>query len=396
MSQNANTVDSTRLPFLLEIGSEEIPARFIPEAMQYLEKGVRQELTANHLQFEGLRVLATPRRMALLVDGLQARQADRTVEIKGPPVSVAFDADGNPTPAALGFAKKAGLALEDCERGQDKRGEFLRAVKTESGQPAAEILARFLPGLILGVPFRKTMKWGDHDVEYARPLQWILALLGSETVPMHVDYLESGGTTRGHRTLHGDEPVPVGEPAAYQEVLRGVGVVVDQAERRRIIAEGLSEIIAAYDAEAALLQDEELLTEVVFLCEHPTPFLGSFGEEYLELPAQVVTTAMKSHQRYFSVQKEGTEDLKPRFAAVRCGGKEHLDNVIAGNERGPEGPSGGCSLLLGIRSEKDPGREGRDAGIRDLAGGVWLGPGQDPPHRGSGCLAVGHRSWARG
>lgn len=333
MSPNANTRDSSRLPFLLEIGSEEIPARFIPEAMDYLDQGVRRELEANHLEFASLRVLATPRRMALLIDGLQARQADRTVEIKGPPVSVAFDADGNPTPAALGFARKAGLALEDCERGEDKRGEFLRAVKTETGRPAAEVLAQFLPGLILGVPFRKTMKWGNHDLEYARPLQWILALLGSETVAINVDYLQSGNTTRGHRTLAGDEPVVVAEPGAYLETLRGIGVVVDHEERRRIIAEGLQQTIADYDPQAALLEDEELLTEVVFLCEHPTPFLGSFGEEYLELPGQVVTTAMKSHQRYFSVQKRGTEDLKPRFAAVRCGGTDHLDNVIAGNER---------------------------------------------------------------
>ncbi len=305
MSQNANTRESSRLPFLLEIGSEEIPARFIPEAMKYLEKSVRQELTAHHLDFQSLRVLATPRRMALLVEGLQTRQADRTVEIKGPPVSVAFTEDGSPTPAALGFAKKVGLALEDCERGQDK----------------------------LGVPFRKTMRWGNHDLDYARPLQWILALLGTETLAMDVDYLRAGNTTRGHRTLHGDEPVVVRDPAAYLETLRGVGVVVDQQERRRIIADGLRTIIAAYDGDAALLEDEELLTEVVFLCEHPTPFLGSFGEEYLELPAQVVTTAMKSHQRYFSVQKKGTEALKPRFAAVRCGGQEHLDNVVAGNER---------------------------------------------------------------
>lgn len=332
MSQENQTLGS-RLPFLLEIGSEEIPARFIPDAMRYLEDNVRRELKAHHLEFGAMKIMATPRRMALIIEDLVTRQADRQVEIKGPPVSVAFDADGNPTAAALGFAKKAGVDLADCERGEDKRGQFLRAVKIEVGQEAAEVLATFLPGIIMSIPFPKTMKWGNHDLDYARPLQWILALLGADVVPLKVDYLVAGNTTWGHRTLAGDDPVPVPEPTAYEDTLRGIGVVVDQDERRRLIMAGLDKAIADFDTEATLLPDDELLTEVTYLCEHPTPFLGAFGEEYLDLPARVVTIAMKSHQRYFSVLKKGTADLKPRFAAVRCGGTDHLDNVVAGNER---------------------------------------------------------------
>ncbi len=325
--------NQTSLPFLLEIGSEEIPARFVPNAMEYLEKAVAKELESNFLTWHSLRVVATPRRMALLVEGLAASQPDRDVEIKGPPVSVAFDADGKATRAAEGFAKKVGMSLDDCGRGQDKRGEFLLARRTEKGLSAAEVLKSFLPGVILGVPFRKTMKWGDHDLEYARPLQWLVALLGADVVPLEVGYLQAGRQTRGHRTLSSDKQIDILEPSEYLSRLLEVGVVADHLERRKLIKEGLVQTLKQYDSDAQLLEDDDLLTEVVFLCEYPTPFLGSFGVEYLDLPAQVVTTAMKSHQKYFSVEKVNGQGLKPRFAAVRCGGSDFLENVVEGNER---------------------------------------------------------------
>ncbi len=322
-----------KLPFLLEIGSEEIPARFIPNAMKHLEAAVTREFAAHFLSWDGIKVMATPRRMALLVDGLSVRQPDREVEIKGPPVKVAFDADGQPTPAALGFSKKVGLPLKDCQRGEDQRGEFLLVRKTQPGLAAAEVLARILPSVITAIPFRKTMRWGDHDLEYARPLQWLVALLGNDIVPLMVDYLKAGRETRGHRTLASDLRVEVPSPDRYQEMLLEVGVVVDHEERREIIKTGLKQALAEYDPEARILADDELLTEVVFLLEYPTPFLGSFSEDYLKLPAEVVTTAMKSHQKYFSVVGTDGKSLKPRFAAVRCGGGKFLENVVAGNER---------------------------------------------------------------
>ncbi len=332
MTQEKTNLNTT-LPFLLEIGSEEIPARFVPSAMEHLEKVMAGELAANFLTWQSLRVVATPRRMALLVDGLSTCQPDRKVEIKGPPVSAAFDADGNPTRAAEGFAKKVGLSLDECDRGEDKRGEFLLARRTEYGLPAGEVLKEILPAIILGIPFRKTMKWGDHELEYARPLQWLVAILGEDVVPFEVGYLRAGRQTRGHRTLSSDRRVEVANPGEYFDKLLEVGVVADHLERRKLIDEGLVQILKEYDPEAQLLQDDELLTEVVFLCEHPTPFLGSFGEEYLDLPDQVVTTAMKIHQKYFSVEKMDGKGLKPRFAAVRCGGVNHLGTVIEGNER---------------------------------------------------------------
>ena len=322
-----------KLPFLLEIGSEEIPARFIPNAIKHLENTVANELKDQFLSWDDMRVVATPRRMALLVNGLSARQPDRNVEIKGPPVKVAFDSEGKPTPAAMGFSKKVGMPLENCQRGEDQRGEFLLARKTEPGLQAAEVLGQVLPGIIKGIPFRKTMRWGNHDLEYARPLQWLVALLGCDIVPLKVDYIESGRETRGHRTLTKDRRFDLPSPDQYLELLLEAGVVADHEVRRQMIIEGLKVALEQYDSEASLLEDDKLLTEVLFLVENPTPFLGSFSEDYLKLPAEVVTTAMKSHQKYFSVIRSDGEGLKPRFAAVRCGGSEFLDNVVAGNER---------------------------------------------------------------
>ncbi len=356
-----------QLPLLLEIGSEEIPARFIPAAMADMERLFRAELKQTHLQVDGLRVMATPRRMVLMANGLDVRQPDRNLEIKGPPVSVAFGADGAPTPAALGFAKKTGLALEDCERGEDKRGEFLVARVTETGRPAAEILAEIVPRVVLGVPFRKSMRWGTHDLEYPRPLQWILMLLGEDVVPVKVGYMESGNVTRGHRTLAKDRTAEITHPDKYLGVLAELGVVVDHDERRRLITEGLERELAAFDQAAALLADEELLTEVVFLCEHPTPFLGSFSDEYLDLPAEVITTALKAHQRYFSVGSEKSAGLVPRFAAVRDGGADHLQNVVRGNERVLHARLADAHFYWAFDQKKTP-----DERIEMLSSVTWL------------------------
>jgi len=332
MSQDAKQTVG-KMPFLLEIGSEEIPARFIPDAMVELQRRSEAALGEAHLTWDGIRVVATPRRMALLVEGLSDRQPDRELEIKGPPVSVAFAADGSPTPAAQGFARKAGVDLDECERGSDRRGEFLLARRVEPGRPAAEVLAEILPAVVLAIPFRKVMRWGDRDLEYPRPLQWIAALLGADVVPLAVDYLQADRLTRGHRTLATDRTVEIAAADQYLETLRSIHVIVDHRERREMITAGVEKAVASFPAGARLLVDEELLTEVVHLCEHPTAFLGSFDDEFLVLPAEVISTALKAHQRYFSVGQPDGSGLVPRFAAVRDGGVDHLAQVVEGNER---------------------------------------------------------------
>lgn len=326
------TTQPDRLPFLLEIGSEEIPARFVPDAMVELERRLTEGLAAARLAATGVRVVATPRRMALLCDALATRQPDREMEVKGPPLSVAFAADGTPTPAGLGFARKAGVDLAACARVGEGSAACLVARRQEPGRQAAEVLAELVPAVVLGIPFRKVMRWGDHDLEYPRPLQWVVALLGDQVVDLAVGHIRSGRVSRGHRTLAGNREVAIPAPGAYLEAMREAGVMVDHQERRRAIGEGLAACLRSEQPDGRLLEDDELLTEVVFLCEQPRPFLGRYEDRYAALPDEVIATALKAHQRYFSIVGPDGRLLN-RFASVRDGGSDHLDNVIAGNER---------------------------------------------------------------
>jgi len=321
-----------RRPFLLEIGSEEIPARFTPTAMAEIEARLTALLADQHLDHEDLRVMATPRRLVVLCDGLAESQPDREEEVKGPPVKVAFDGDGNPTKAGEGFARKVGVALTECGRGQDQRGEHLLVRRTVAGRLAAEVLGEHLPALVLGLPFRKTMRWGDLDLEYARPLQWLLCLHGDDVVPFSVGPLTSGRTTRGHRTLSHDAHRDLASVAEYLPAMEDLGIMPDPAERRAAILSQAEALTAAMTPPASLRRDDELLNEVVHLCEYPTAFVGAYPEESFELPEEVIVTALKSHQRYFVV--DATDGgLRPAFLAVRDGGEDHLDSVRAGNER---------------------------------------------------------------
>ncbi|MDO9170868.1 MAG: glycine--tRNA ligase subunit beta [bacterium] len=320
------------LPFLFEIGTDELPARFLPVERQHVAAGFAALLAELSLEHRGLRVLATPRRLAVLVEALAEQQADRTIEVKGPPLSAARAPDGSPTPAALGFARKNGVAIDDClEMGDGKGGAFLGVRRTLAGRPAAELLAERLPGLMTSIPFPKTMHWGTSDFEYARPIQWLVALLGEQVLPLEMAGLRAGRVSRGHRTLAAGAPVEIASPGAYLAAMRDHGVEPDQDERRRIVREGGERL--AREAGGRVVEDEELLQEVTDLLEHPTPFLGAVPESYFALPDEVIVTALKAHQRYFAVRRAGDGGLLPVFFAVRDGDETALDNVIRGNEK---------------------------------------------------------------
>lgn len=323
---------SERKPFLFEIGTDELPARFLPVERQHATTAMAALLDELDLGHAGLRVLATPRRLAILLDELAVRQADKEIELKGPPLNVAYDAGGAPTQAAVGFARKNGVELGDCyEVADEKGGRFIGARKTVQGRPAAELLAERLPELLLAIPFQKTMRWGTGlDLEYARPIQWLVALLGGDVVPVRLAGREAGRETRGHRTLSDNARVELASPGDYVEALRGVQVIVDQDERRTVIADGGTALAA--EAGGSLVADDDLLGEVVDLCEFPTPFLGAYSETFFALPDEVLVTAMKSHQRYFSLRGADGR-LLPRFFAVRDGDATALPNVVHGNEK---------------------------------------------------------------
>jgi glycyl-tRNA synthetase beta chain len=321
-----------RQPFLLEIGSEEIPARFIPTSREEIAARLEAILDEEHLAHGPLRTVATPRRLAVLCADLAVRQPDRDEELKGPPVRIAFDADGKPTRAAEGFARKLGVDLADCGRGEDERGEHLLVQRRIAGRSAAEVLGERLPGLILDLPFRKTMRWADLDLEYARPLQWLACLLGDEVVEFAVGPLRSGRQTRGHRTLTADARRDIAAAGEYEQTMDALQVVVDPQRRRETIVAQAGERLAAAGEGARLREDPWLLDEVVDLCEHPTAFVGRFEPEFFDLPPEVIVTALKEHQRYFAVT-DADAQLLPAFVAVRDGGEDHLDTVREGNER---------------------------------------------------------------
>ncbi len=356
-----------RLPFLLEVGSEEIPARFIPPALTELRERTIALLAQEQVEHADVVTRGTPRRLALLCREIAVRQPDRSVTVKGPPVGVAFDEVGQPTPAASGFARKNGVDLTACTTLRDERGEFLAVHKVEPGRPTTEILAEQLPGIVLGLSFPKVMRWGETDLEYARPLQWLVALLGNEIVPLALGGLQAGRHSRGHRTLAENRPVEITAPENYEKILHANAIVVDPTARRRLIEEGVERALRAKDARADWIPDPELLTEVVFLCEHPTPFLGEYDAEFFALPREVILTALKAHQRYFGVADRDGKGLLPYFIAVRDGGDEALANVRRGNERVLRARLADALFYWTFDQQKTPAEH-----ARELATVTWI------------------------
>ncbi|HFC09844.1 MAG TPA: glycine--tRNA ligase subunit beta [Chloroflexi bacterium] len=297
--------------FLLEVGTEELPPAELDTALAQLQEAVPALLERLRLAHGEVRILGTPRRLVVHVRDLAPRQPDREQVVKGPPADRAYDADGNPTKAAQGFARSKGVAVEDLEVREIGGGRYVVAVVREEGRPATEVLAEALPDLIAGLRFAQTMRWNAARTAFSRPVRWLLALLGDREVPFAYAGLVSGKATRGLRFLE-PETIAVATPADYFAALEAQGIVLDPAERReRILAQ-----VKALAAEVGgtVPDDEALINEVTHLVEAPTALRGTFEEEYLELPREVLIAVMKKHQRYFPVEKDG--DLLPYFITV--------------------------------------------------------------------------------
>ncbi|PLX78517.1 MAG: glycine--tRNA ligase subunit beta [Desulfuromonas sp.] len=313
----------------LEIGTEEIPAGFLPKAMADLERMIKKELDSARVGYGAIRTMATPRRLALSVDGVVEQQPTLKVEAMGPAKKIAFDQDGNPTKAAIGFARGQGLDVSALQLVSTDKGEYLFAKKEEAGRPTAELLKEILPRLVNGLPFKKSMRWKDLDVRFARPMHWIVALFGGEVVPFSFGNLQSGNRSRGHRFMAPQEFTVTG----FSDWLAGCRkqlVTADHVERKATIREQVIETAKA--AGGAVSMDEGLLEEVTYLVEDPTPLCGTFEEKYLQLPRELLVTSMREHQRYFTIE-DAAGKLLNKFITVSNTRADDPQVVIKGNER---------------------------------------------------------------
>ncbi|MHB0886237.1 MAG: glycine--tRNA ligase subunit beta [Bacillota bacterium] len=326
--KDRRNLDGT-VDFVLEVGTEEIPARFLPSAIEQLEARGRALFEESLLGAKEVIAYATPRRLVLLATGVAQGQADREVDVKGPAKKAAFDAEGHPTKAAEGFAKSQGMAPADLVVKAVAGGEYVFAHKHVAGRPAEDVLGEALPKLITSLEWPKLMRWGDHDLRFARPVKWLLALYRGTVIQFSLDGVASGRETRGHRFLH-PEALSVATAADYPAVVRRGQVVVDPTERRAQIIAQLRALAAKAGGKA--IEDPDLLTEVIHLVEYPTAIIGRFAPEYLQLPADVLITSMKHHQRFFPVLDDQGH-LAPLFITVRNGDDYAVDVVRAGNEK---------------------------------------------------------------
>ncbi|MBD2346671.1 glycine--tRNA ligase subunit beta [Anabaena subtropica] len=320
--------------FLLEVGTEELPASFLSGAMAQWRSRIPQSLAANSLTSESVAVYGTPRRLAVLITGLPSQQPDREEEIKGPPAQAAFK-DGQPTPAAVGFAKKQGVELEALEVRPTDKGEFVFVQKRTPGRPVADILTELVPQWIYNLEGKRLMRWGDGDVRFSRPIRWLVALLDEAILPIELVNgsltVKSDRISHGHRVLH-PEPITIHQASDYVNTLRYGYVAVDANERAAIIQEQVEAAVHNLGGYTEIYPD--LLEEVTNLVEWPSPVVGKFEEEFLNLPTEVTTTVMVSHQRYFPVFKTGdNKELLPYFVTISNGNPTKSEVIAVGNER---------------------------------------------------------------
>ncbi len=314
--------------FLLEIGTEELPAGDIDAALEQLRELAPKFFADQRLSLEALKVYATPRRLVVFASKLAPVQPDVESLVKGPPARAAFDADGKPTQAAIGFARGKGLDVAALRRAEIDGGEYVVATVRQAGRPAIAVLAEALPGFIAAIKFGKAMRWNASGVAFSRPIRWLLALHGDQVVPFSYADTPSGRITRGLRPF-GSPDLEIARPAEYFVALGQQGILLDREERAQVIRELAGKAIS--EIGGRIPDDPGLLAEVTNLVERPTALRGSFAAEHLKLPREVLVTVMRKHQRYFPVEDESGR-LLPYFVAIRNGDKQHLDKVIHGNE----------------------------------------------------------------
>ena len=320
----------TAAPFVLEVGTEELPTSDLESAIAQLKDIIPATLDELRLAYGAVRVEGTPRRLVVTIEDLSAWQADLQQEIKGPPADRAYDADGKPTRVAEGFARSKGVQVSELLTKTLDGGDYVVAQVEEKGSPTWRVLSEALPGVIAGIRFNKSMRWNESGIAFSRPIRWLLALHGDQIVPFSYAGYNSGRETHGLR-FGSKEIMKVDSPLDYLEKMKQQGIILDPTARRMAIkkqADALAEGLGG-----RIPKDDDLLVEIANLVEKPTAFVGHFDAHYLELlPPEVLVSVMKKHQRYFVIENE-EGDLLPHFIGVRNGGEDHLDIVSDGNEQ---------------------------------------------------------------
>lgn len=311
---------------LLEIGMEEVPARFIDNALEQLKQKTKDWLEDKRVTYDELTSLSTPRRLAIIIENIADEQLTINEETRGPAVNIAKDETGEWTKAAIGFAKGQEKTVDDLFEKEVNGKTYVFISKEIVGKKTEEILPE-LKGIITSLAFPNTMRWGKETIQFVRPIRWLTAIYGDEVIPFEIANVHTDNITYGHRYL-GDS-ITIKDALEYEEKLKENYVIADSTKRKELILEGIKEIEKEKGFD--VLIEADLLSEVTNLVEYPTVFQGSFAEEFLELPSEVLIISMKEHQRYFPVLSEGK--LLPYFIGVRNGDRTALETVIKGNEK---------------------------------------------------------------
>jgi glycyl-tRNA synthetase len=314
-------------PLLVEVGTEELPAADLQSALDQIQTRIEPLLRDARLRHGAIRIMGTPRRLVIFIEDLEQSQTEDVTLIKGPPADRAFDSEGMPTKAAIGFAKSKNIPIEALEVRELDGGSYVVAEVRQKGLSASEVLMRILPELLSEIHFDKSMRWNETGISFSRPIRWLVAQQGEEIIPFRFAGLQAGNYSQGLRFSH-PAWIKISDPKTYLKEMEKAGIILDFEGRKGVIMDQVQRL--ASEVGGVVERDERLINEVTCLVEAPTAFLGELDEEDLSLPRQVLISIMKSHQRYFPVERDG--ELLPYFIGVRNGGREHMDTVIQGNE----------------------------------------------------------------
>lgn len=315
--------------YLLEIGVEEIPARFVADTITQMKNNAIELLNNERVKYTEVKIFTTPRRLTLLVSGLEDTNTSIEEKVKGPSKKISYDDKGNPTKALLGFMRGQGIEIESISIETLNDEEYVYANVVRKGKTIEDIFSSNMCDYIKNINFPKTMRWGGKNIRFARPIRWIVSLLDDVVIPFNLEGIEASNITRGHRFL-GKSDILIDNVVNYSKLLKNNYVIVDQKERKEIIKYGSERLVK--EKGGTIQQDDELLDEITNIVEYPTPIIGRIKDEYLKLPIDVVTTPMKEHLRYFPVVDD-KKRLLPYFITVRNGDDKNTDIVVKGNEK---------------------------------------------------------------